>query len=44
MPKLYEYFGLTFLFYSDDHDPMHLDVNMAIAKASSCSSSLKASW
>lgn len=26
MPKLYEYFGLTFLFYSDDHDPMHLHV------------------
>ena len=21
MPKLYEYFGLIFLFYSDDHDP-----------------------
>ena len=26
MPKLYEYFGLIFLFYSDDHDPMHLHV------------------
>lgn len=26
MPKLYEYFGLVFLFYSDDHDPMHLHV------------------
>ena len=24
MPKLYEYFGL--IFYSDDHDPMHLHV------------------
>ena len=23
---LYEYFGLIFLFYSDDHDPMHLHV------------------
>lgn len=26
MPKLYEYFGLIFLFYSDDHDPLHLHV------------------
>lgn len=26
MPKLYEYFGLVFLFYSDDHDPLHLHV------------------
>ena len=26
MPKLYEYFGLILLFYSDDHDPMHLHV------------------
>jgi len=26
VPKLYEYFGLIFLFYSDDHDPMHLHV------------------
>ena len=26
MPKLYEYFGLVFLFYSDGHDPMHLHV------------------
>lgn len=26
MPKLHEYFGLIFLFYSDDHDPMHLHV------------------
>ena len=26
MPKLYDYFGLIFLFYSDDHDPVHLHV------------------
>ncbi len=24
MPKLYEYFGLIFLFYSQDHDPIHV--------------------
>ena len=36
MPKLYEYFGLIFLFDSDDHDPITFTCNMAIAKASSC--------
>lgn len=24
MPKLYEYFGLIFLFYSQEHDPIHI--------------------
>ena len=24
MPKLYEYFGLIFLFYSNEHDPIHI--------------------
>lgn len=24
MPKIYEYFGLIFLFYSDDHLPVHV--------------------
>ncbi len=24
MPKLYEYFGLIFLFYSKEHDPIHV--------------------
>jgi hypothetical protein len=24
MPKLYEYFGLVFLFYSNEHDPIHI--------------------
>ena len=24
MPKIYEYFGLVFLFYSDDHTPIHV--------------------
>lgn len=24
MPKLYEYFGLTVLFYSNEHDPVHV--------------------
>lgn len=24
MPKLYEYFGLTILFYSNDHEPIHV--------------------
>lgn len=24
MPKLYEYFGLIFLFYSQEHEPIHL--------------------
>lgn len=24
MPKLYEYFGLIVLFYSDEHEPIHV--------------------
>ncbi|TXK20961.1 DUF4160 domain-containing protein [Pontibacter qinzhouensis] len=24
MPKLYEYFGLIILFYSNDHEPIHV--------------------
>jgi hypothetical protein len=24
MPKLYEYFGLTVMFYSNEHDPVHV--------------------
>ena len=24
MPKLYEYFGLVILFYSQEHDPIHV--------------------
>ena len=24
MPKLYEYFGLTVLFYSNEHEPVHV--------------------
>ena len=24
MPKLYEYFGLIFLFYSHEHEPIHI--------------------
>ena len=26
MPVLYEYFGLVILFYSDEHDPIHVHV------------------
>ncbi|MEO8591094.1 MAG: DUF4160 domain-containing protein [Flavobacteriales bacterium] len=26
MPKLYEYFGLVFLFWTHEHEPMHLHV------------------
>lgn len=26
MPKLYEYFGLIFLFWTHEHEPMHLHV------------------
>jgi len=24
MPKLYEYFGLTVMFYANEHDPVHV--------------------
>lgn len=24
MPKLYEYYGLIFLFYSNEHEPIHI--------------------
>ena len=26
MPKIYEYFGLIFLFYANDHKPVHVHV------------------
>ena len=26
MPKIYEYFGLIFLFYANDHAPIHVHV------------------
>ena len=26
MPKIYEYFGLTFFFYSNEHIPIHVHV------------------
>lgn len=26
MPKIYEYFGLVFLFFSEDHEPIHVHV------------------
>ena len=29
MPKIYEYFGLIFLFYSNDHLPVHVHVKNA---------------
>jgi hypothetical protein len=44
MPKLYEYFGLIFLFYSDDHDPMHLHVQHGDREGIICLSLWKASW
>ena len=29
MPKIYEYFGLIFFFYSDEHEPIHIHVSKA---------------
>ena len=26
MPKLFEYFGLIIMFYSNEHEPIHVDV------------------
>ena len=26
MPKIFEYFGLIFLFYSNEHEPIHVNV------------------
>jgi len=26
MPEIYEYFGLVFYFYSNEHDPIHVHV------------------
>lgn len=26
MPKIFEYFGLVFLFYSNEHEPIHVHV------------------
>ena len=33
MPKIYEYFGFIFFFYSDEHEPVHVHV-----KKSGCES------
>jgi hypothetical protein len=24
MPKIYEYFGIVFFFYANDHEPVHV--------------------
>ena len=24
MPKIYDYFGIVFLFYSNEHEPLHV--------------------
>ena len=29
MPKIYEYFGLIFFFYSNEHLPIHVHVSKA---------------
>lgn len=29
MPKIYEYFGLVFFFYANDHEPIHVHVQYA---------------
>ncbi len=29
MPRIYEYFGLVFFFYSDEHLPIHVHVSKA---------------
>lgn len=29
MPKIYEYFGFIFLFYANDHEPVHVHVQYA---------------
>jgi hypothetical protein len=29
MPKIYEYFGLIFYFYSNEHEPIHVHVTKA---------------
>ena len=26
MPKIYEYFGFVFFFYSNEHEPIHVHV------------------
>ncbi|MBR4678268.1 MAG: DUF4160 domain-containing protein [Bacteroidales bacterium] len=28
MPKIYEYFGFIFYFYSNDHEPVHVHVQL----------------
>ena len=27
MPKIFEYFGFIFLFYSNEHEPIHVPCN-----------------
>lgn len=33
MPKIFEYFGLIFLFYSNEHEPIHVHVVKAGCEA-----------
>ena len=28
MPKIYEYFGFIFYFYSNEHEPIHVHVSL----------------
>ncbi len=32
MPEIYEYFGLIFYFFSNEHDPIHVHVKKEIRK------------
>ena len=32
MPKIFEYFGFIFYFYSNEHEPIHVHVKYAVQK------------
>jgi len=38
MPKIFEYFGFIFYFYSNEHEPIHIHVLHGAGRASSTSS------
>ena len=37
MPKIFEYFGFVFFFYSNEHEPIHVHVTHKVAKVFSSS-------
>lgn len=42
MPKIYEYFGFIFFFFSNEHEPIHVHVTMSDKDAKSAEDFIRA--